>query len=145
MLVSTVSSPSNPGTIFSYLRRNETWSVVGNAWVCSKASQRVLSFFFLACHKNEPISHLLWEIPNVFMHYSLDTKLRHSLVSCYTLAMIVVNYGLDLSNKFGSSFLIRTIRVSHPSCCSIVIPIQLIQQFSNCSYGSQNNIQIVRS
>ena len=52
----------------------------------------------------------MWEIPNVFMHYLPDKKLRHSYIPGYGsdwFAGIIINHVLDLTNKF-SSFL-RTI------------------------------------
>ena len=57
------------------------------------------------------LSYLVWEIPNVFMHYLSNKKLRHSHIRRYEpgwLTGIVVNHGLTWLNKFGSS-LIRTI------------------------------------
>ena len=46
-------------------------------------------------------------------------------------AWLVVNHGFVFSNKFGSSFLIRTIRVGFRGYWISVIIISLIQLFSN--------------
>ena len=53
-----------------------------------------------------------------------DKKHRHSHVSGYGpdwLVGIIVNHGLDLTKKFRSSFLIRTIRVKLLGSCTFII------------------------
>ena len=78
--------------------------------------------------------HLVSEIPNVFMHYQLDEKFRHSVTAFYGpdwLAGMVFCHGLDLTDKFGRTFLIRPIRVRHQCYRPFVIIIRLIQLFSN--------------
>ena len=73
-----------------------------------------------------------------------NTTLRYLNVPGYELDWltgIIVNYGLDLTNKFRSSFLIRIIRVNHPTCPTYIITIGLIQIFLNILYCFQFNIQ----
>ena len=73
------------------------------------------------------------------MHYLPDKKLRHFHVPGYGpdwLDGIVVNHGLDLTLKFGCSFLIRTSRGRIPSCRTFVITIGLIQFFFESSSRS---------
>ena len=80
------------------------------------------------------LSGIEWEIPNVFMHYLPDEKLRHSHVSDYEpnwLAGIVINHGLDLTTNFRSSFLTWTIRVRLRCSRTFVITTGLDQFFSN--------------
>ena len=83
------------------------------------------SFFlsFMAYDKRIALSHLLWEIQNVFMYYLPDKKLRHFYVlgnGPDWLAGIVVSHGLDLSNTFWNYF---QIRIKLLRCCTIVITI----------------------
>ena len=55
------------------------------------------------------LSHLIWGILNVFVHYLPDKKLRHSHIPSYRLdwhAVIIINHGMDLTYKFVSSFLL---------------------------------------
>ena len=80
-----------------------------------KLSSVVFPFAYRGLWWKSAISFLVWEIPNVFMHYLPDKKLRHSHVPDYGsdgLAGIVLNY---LTTKFRSFFLIRTIRAVMPS------------------------------
>ena len=81
---------------------------------------------------------------NVFMHYLPLKKLRQPHVPDYGpgwLAGIIVKNGRILTNKFGSSFLFRTIRVSFPICRTFVTVIGLIQFFSNPLYCLQIDTQ----
>ena len=83
----------------------------------------------------------VWEIPNIFMHYLPDKKLRHSNVPGFEpnwFARVIVNHGLNLTNKFESSFLIRTMRVN---LSSFIISIELIQLFCNLLYCCQIDTQ----
>ena len=96
-----------------------------NAWV-----ERMLEFVQKLCRMVFPpvprhlwwklaLSHLVWEIPNVFMCNLPDKKLRHFHVPGYQLAWlvgIIVNHSVEFTKKFGSSFHIRIIRVRLPSC-----------------------------
>ena len=98
---------------------------------------------WVRCHKKQrklkrmrqkpALSHLVWEIPNVFMHHQLNKKLRQSMNGYESdwLARTVVNNGLDLNKKFRNSFLIRTIWVGLLSYRTFIITIRLIQVFSN--------------
>ena len=108
---------------------------------------------YMTCDIKLAMFHLVLEIPSVFMHYQPDKKLKYSPISGHgsdSLAVIVINHGLDHSNKFGSSFL-RTIRVRLPSSRIIITTIKLILQFStrpNCpQIDSQTlgNLHIVAS
>ena len=114
-----VSSPSDPSRDFSHMRKDKACSVGEDAWVYSKVLWH-------------GISSSLWSILdmlNIFMHYLPDKKLWHSHVSCYGpnwFAGIIVNHGLDLTNKFRHSFFMRTIRVKFLSCCTFVISFGLI-------------------
>ena len=111
-----VSSPSDPGRNLSHLRKNKTCSVGVDAWVFLKIFQ-VRSFLlsFMACDKNW-IFLILYKKNRMFSWTSYlirNSDTSHFL--CYRpdcLADIIVNHGLDLTHKFGSSFLKRTIRVS---------------------------------
>ena len=87
-------------------------------------------------------SHLVWEIANVFLRYLPNKKPRHSHSPSYDwLAGIVVNHSLDLTNKFWSTFLMKTIRMRIPSWCTFVITIGLIQFFSNSLHWHQNTLE----
>ena len=57
------------------------------------------------------------------------------------LAGIIVNHGLDLTCKFRSSFLIRTIRERFPIYHTFVITIRLILLFLNPLHGTQIDTQ----
>ena len=108
-----VSSPTDPGRIFFHLWKTKTCSIGGDLWVCSKAWQ----CSFSPC--------LSWPVIKIL--FLLDKKLRHSLgYGANWLARIIVNYDLDLTNKF-SYFLIRMIRVRLPSCHIFIIIIELLQ------------------
>ena len=61
------------------------------------------------------------------------------------LLRIVVNHGQDPSNKFGCSFLIKTIRVGLLSCRNFLITTELMQLFSNSWLGSQIDTQTLRN
>ena len=87
------------------------------------------------CDKNWPFV-ILWEIPNVFMHYLPDKKPLRPYVPGYGsdwLAEIIVNHGLDLTNKFGSFFFsYQNDQWEASELCPIfVIIIGTIQVFSN--------------
>ena len=85
---------------------------------------------FMACDKKMALSHLVWEIANVFMHYLPDKKRIHSYVpgcGLEWLAGIVANQDLDVTNKFLGCFQIRTIRVRLLSCHTFEINNRLIQ------------------
>ena len=91
-------------------------------------------------------SHLVWELPNVFMHNLPDKKFKHSYVTRYGsdwLAGIIVNHSLDLSHKFRISFLMRTIRGRLLNYCSVVITIILIQLFLSPLHCPQIDAQIL--
>ena len=84
---------------------------------------------------------------NIFVHYLPDKKLTHFYVSAYRCdqsAWIVVIHGLDLINKFRSSFLIRTIRVRLLNCRTFLIIIKLIQFFLNCLHCPKISTRIFR-
>ena len=107
-------------------------------WKClsSLKSFTTRSFLLLlmACDKKITLFHIKLEISNGFIHSLLNKKLRHSHVLGYRfgwLVGMVVNQGLDLLNKFRSTFLIRTIRVRLLRYRTFVITIRLIQLFSN--------------
>ena len=127
-----MSSPSDRSRNISHPRKTKECSVGLDAWICSKALQRGLSFSpSWSVIKKVTFSYRVWEIPNVIIS---DKKLRHPYVSEYEpvcLAGIVGNHSLDFTNKFWSSFLIRKIRVRLPSGHTFVIMIGLIQLFSN--------------
>lgn len=62
----------------------------------------------------------------------------------YHLKALDVGFCVDPdahANKFGSSFLIRTIKVSFPSYCTFVTSIRLIQLFPNLLYWCHIDIQ----
>ena len=84
------------------------------------------------------LSYIIWKISKIYMHYLPDKKLKHFPgYGPDWLTEILVNHGLDLSNKFGSSFFLRMIRVKLLSCRTFIITIELIQLFSNpphCPY-----------
>ena len=100
--------------------------------VVQKLSSMVFSIVLCDPWSKLALSHIVWEIPNVVMHYLPDKKVKHSHASgCGPdwLAGIVVNHGLDLTDKYGSAFLIRTIRVRLWRCSTFVITIRLVQLF----------------
>ena len=94
-----------------------------------------LGFFSLILHGIKlkfARSSLLWKILNVFMHYLPVKKLTHSNVSGNGpdwLTGIIVNHGPDLTNKYGSYFLIKTISVIILSCRTFITTIALIRLF----------------
>ena len=127
-----MNSPWSPGKTISHLRKkNKACLFEMGGWIRSKALEHDISSC-PSCDKNCPFSYLVREIANTLMHYLSDKKFRHSHFSCNWpdwLTGIIVNHGLYLSNKFGSSFLIRTIKVSLLYCRIFVNTIEFIQVF----------------
>ena len=123
------------GKNFSHLRKTKA------TWVCSKGLRRYLCPCPSWPGKKLVYTDLVWEILNIFMHYQPDKKLNYLHVSgnrpdCY--AGIVNSHDLDLTKKFGSSFLVRTIRGRLPNCRSFVITIGIIQLFTVLSLTYAN-------
>ena len=81
--------------------------------LCSIIFTLVLSWLVMKKKKKKKRRTFWIYISNIFIHYLPYKKLRHSYESDW-LTRIIVNHGLDLTNKFRSSFLIRTIRVMLP-------------------------------
>ena len=78
------------------------------------------------------LSHLVWGIPNVPMHYLPDKKPRRYHVLGYTpdgLSGIVVKHNIDINTKVRGSFLIRTVRVRLPRYNTLINTSGLIQRF----------------
>ena len=92
------------------------------------------------------VSHLVWEILNVFMHYLPDQKLRHSHDPGYGsdwLTGIVINHNLISATNLGFSYQNDYSEASellylhnqiwtYPSllsCCTFIINIGLIHLF----------------
>ena len=81
----------------------------------------------------EYMRNFIWIYRNIFRHYLPDKILKHSYVPgcgpyCFEEG-VVVDYDLDLTNKFGSSLPIKKIRVKFPNCHTFVITIGIIQFF----------------
>ena len=129
---------------FSYQRKPTVCSDREDGWVCWKGLQRDISScplwlvikitrndgFNLSCTRSTECLHAL--------RTYLETH-----VSCYGpgwLTENIVNHGLDL-NKFGSSFLIRTIGMRLPSCYRFIITMGLTQPFLNLLHCPQINTQ----
>ena len=82
------------------------------------------------------------------LHYLPDKKLRHSYISGYGpdwLAGIIINYGLDLTKKFGHFFLIKMNKTRLLSCHMFVIIIGLIQLFLNSLHYPQIDSKTLRN
>ena len=96
--------------------RARTCSVGGDAWICAIALQCFLfsSPSWPLIKKIGPFSSCMRNTGYGFMHDQPDKKLRPSHIHSNGLdwlAGIIVHHALDPINKFGSSFLIRTIDV----------------------------------
>ena len=122
-----MSPTSDPEIFFSYLRKIKVCLIRGVAWVCWKALQsKCFLFTFMACDKNLPIFHLVWEILNLF---------RHSQNSDTSMVLAMVLTWLNCWNCYLSwlgshkEILMGTISARLPSCRIFVItsnPFQIL-------------------
>ena len=108
-------------------------------------SARSFLWSFMICDKNWPF-FILYE--KYWISSCSRCLIRNSHVPvCWPawFARIVVNHSLALTNKFGSSFLIRMIRLRLPSCYTFVITFGIIELFSNpmyCPHWHPNTVKM---
>ena len=124
----SVNSPSFPGRYFSHLRKPKTCLRECLSLFKSFAAQSFLLSFMIH-DKN-------WPFLILYKKYCVCLTMNLNW-----LAGIVVNHGLDLTKKFGSYFLIRTIIVRLLNCHTFVNTIGLLQLFLNPKHCPQIDIQ----
>ena len=105
----SVSSPSDPGRNFSNLRKIKVFCWRRGLGLFKRFATWSFLCFSMASDKKMALSHLVWEVPNDFIIYLTKKKLKHSHVLGYWpdwRTGIVVSHELDLTNNFGSSFVL---------------------------------------
>ena len=131
---------------FSYEKNQIMFDWRGSLTLYKRFAVRFFPLSFMVYDKNW-LFLFKFEKYRMFLCTTCQKKKIQSLpclgYGFHWLAWTAVNLSLDLSNKFGRSFLIRAQRVRLLSCHTFVITIGYIEIFSNPLHWASNAKQYI--